>query len=69
MSNVLAFPARTSRYINPPSPWATYRVHAIDASGTRIALEYRALSMDSAYCRARRDGYVHVESVEKVSDA
>ncbi len=63
MSNILAFPARTSRYRNPPTYWRTFKVYAVDTAGDHHVLTYRALSADSAHIRARREGY-HVNRVE-----
>lgn len=66
MSNVLAFPAATTRYPKPAAYWSTYAVEAVTASGEKVTLTYRALSADSAHCRARHDGYPHVKSVRRV---
>jgi hypothetical protein len=68
MSNILAFPARTSRYVNPPSYWRTYKVYAVDTNGDHHVLTYRALSVDSAHCRARRDGFNHINKIEVQAD-
>jgi len=68
MSNVIAFPARTSRYVNPPSQWRTYKVYAIDTNQDHRVLTYRALSVDSAHCRARRDGFTHIQKIEVQAD-
>lgn len=68
MSNVYAFPARTRRYVNPPSYWRTYKVYAVDTTGDHHVLTYRALSVDSANCRARRDGFTHINKIEVQTD-
>lgn len=65
MANVLAFPARGSVYAPRPAYWSTYTVQAFDSQGGRVTLAIRALSADSAHCRARHDGY-RVESVKRV---
>ncbi len=68
MSNVIAFPARTSRYVNPPTYWRTYKVYAVDTNQDHHVLTYRALSVDSAHCRARRDGFTHITKIEVEAD-
>lgn len=64
MSNIIAFPARGNVYAPRPAPWATYTVQAHDSQGEAVTLTIRALSADSAHCRARHDGY-HVQSVTR----
>jgi len=65
MSNIIAFPVRPVAAVT--TPWHDFRVIARDTHHQRVELRYRALSADSAHCRARREGYVHVNSVERIN--
>jgi len=70
MSNVIAFPARTSRYVNPPSQWRTYKVYAVAPNGVIHVQTHRAMSVDSAHCRARNalPANSHITSIKVQSD-